>query len=142
MSGPKATVLCVDDHWKDLIERKTQLEENGFAVVEISNWEESLKVFLHRTVHAVILSYQLPGMNGDMVAAMMKRLKPHIPIILLSAYGPLPEKKLRPVDAFVYKSDGTRRLVATLRELLGNRSRPFFSRWLEHWKSRNQVVLK
>ena len=142
MSGPKATVLCVDDHWKDLIERKALLEENGFAVLEVSNWEESLKVFLHRTVHAVIVDYQLPGMNGDMVAAMMKRMKPHIPIILLSAYGPLPEKKLRPVDAFVYKSDGKRRLLSTLRGLLGNRSRPFFARWLDHWKSRNQVVLK
>jgi len=142
MSGPKATVLCVDDHWKDLIERKALLEENGFAVLEVSNWEESLKVFLHCTVHAVIVDYQLPGMNGDMVAAMMKRMKPHIPIILLSAYGPLPEKKLRPVDAFVYKSDGKRRLLSTLRGLLGNRSRPFFARWLDHWKSRNQVVLK
>jgi len=140
MSGPKATVLCVDDHWKDLIERKTLLEENGFVVLEVTGWEESLKVFVDCTVHAVILDYQLPGMNGDMVAAMMKRLKPHIPIILLSAYGPLPEKKLRPVDAFVYKSDGKRRLLSTLRELLANRSRPFFSRWLNHWKSRNQVV--
>lgn len=140
MSGPKATVLCVDDHWKDLIERKTLLEQNGFAVLETTGWEESLKVFLGRTVHAVILDYQLPGMNGDMVAAMMKRLKPHIPIILLSAYGPLPKKKLRPVDAFVYKSDGKRMLVATLRELLGERSRSFFDRWLDHWKSRNQAV--
>src|SRR5215467_16056886 len=85
MSGPKATVLCVDNHWKDLIERKTLLEENGFAVMDVTDWEESLKVFLHCTVHAVILDYQLPGVHGDMVAAMMKRLKPHVPIILLSA---------------------------------------------------------
>lgn len=140
MSGPKATVLCVDDHWKDLIERKTLLEENGFSVAEVTGWEEALKVFLDLTIHAVIVDYQLPGMTGDMVAAMMKRLKPHVPIILLSAYGPLPEKKLRPVDAFVLKSDGKRRLVSILCELLANRSRPFFSRWLDHWKSRNQVV--
>lgn len=140
MSRVKATILCIDDHWKDLIERKSLLEQNGFQVVESTDWEESLKLFLAHTVHAVIVAYQLSGMNGDVVAAMMKRLKPHIPILLVSAYGPLPKKKLRAVDAFVYKGESKRTLISALDDLLEQRSRPFFHRWLDHWKSRNQVA--
>lgn len=140
MARVKATILCVDDHWKDLIERKALLEQNNFAVVQATAWEESLQLFLDNKVHAVVLEYQLSGMTGDAVAAMMKRLKPHIPILLLSAYGPLPEKKLRAVDAFLCKSEGSRRLVSALQGLLEERSKPFFHRWLEHWKSRNNVV--
>jgi len=140
MPRVKATILCVDEHWKDLIERKSLLEKNSFEVLEATGWEESLQLFLDHKVHAVILDYQLSGVNGDAVAAMMKRLKPHIPILLLSAYGPLPEKKLRAVDAFLCKSEGTRRLVSALHDLLEVRSKPFFHRWLEHWKSRNPVV--
>lgn len=141
MPRRKATILCIDDHWKDLIERKTLLEQSGYGVLETTGWEEGMKLFLANTVHAVILDYQMPGMNGDVVAAMMKRLKPHIPILLLSAYGPLPKKKLRSVDTFLYKSDSSTILLSTLHDLLEGRARPFFHRWLDHWKSRNQVVI-
>ena len=140
MTRAKATILCVDDHLKDLLQRKALLEQNDYEVVGSTGWEESLQLFLDHTVHAVILEYQLPGMNGDAVAAMMKRLKPHIPILLLSAYGPLPEKKLRAVDGFLCKSEGSRRLVSALQALLEERSKPFFHRWLQHWKNRNPAV--
>ena len=140
MPRAKATILCVDDHWNDLIERKAMLEKNRFEVLDATSWEEGLELFLDNTVHIVILEYQLTGMTGDAVAAMMKRLKPHIPILLLSAYGPLPEKKLRAVDAFLCKSEGSRRLISGLQALLEERSKPFFHRWLEHWKSRNSAV--
>jgi|GEM_PF-1535903 hypothetical protein len=31
-------------------------------------------------------------------------------------------------------------LISTLQHLLNSQSRPFFSRWLDHWKDRNQTV--
>ena len=136
----KATILCIDDHWNELIARKMLLEESGYEFLEASNWEDGMKLFTGHTVHAVILDYQLPGMTGDAVAAMMKRLKPHVPILLMSAYGPLPKKKLRSVDTFLYKSEVPMILLATLRDLVEGRPKPFFYRWLDHWKSRNEVV--
>ena len=140
MPRAKAKILCVDAHLQDLLQRKALLEQNDYEVVGATGWEESLQLFLDHTIHAVILEYQLPGMGGDAVAAMMKRLKPHIPILLLAAFGPLPGKKLRAVDAFVCKSEGSRRLISALQALLEKRSKPFFQRWLEHWKSRNPAV--
>jgi len=140
MSRRQATILCIDDNWKELIERKSLLEQGGYKVREASAWEEGLKLFVSQSVDAVILDYQTPGVNDRVVAAMMKRLKPQIPILLVSSFGPLPQKKLRQVDAFLYKSEVELMLVATVRDLLQGRPKPFFYRWLDHWKGRNQVV--
>jgi CheY-like chemotaxis protein len=113
------------------------LEENGYEVLEASGGPEGLKLFLSHPVDAVVLDYQMPGMNGDAVAAKMKRIKSQVPIMLLSAYGPLPQSKLRSVDSFLSKSQPPAILLSTLHDLLGSRSKPFFHRWLDNWRCRN-----
>jgi len=140
MSRLKATILCIDDQPNGLIGRKTLLENNGYEVLETVSGAEGLKLFLSHSVDAVILDYQMPGMNGDVVAAKMKRAKSHVPIMLLSAYGPLPTSKLLAVDTFLSKSQPPRVLLSTLQNLLNTRSKPFFSRWLEVWSARNEGV--
>src|SRR5580704_11816812 len=116
MSRAKATILCIDDHWNGLIARKMLLEQSGYAVLEASGGDEGLKLFLSRKVDAVVLDYQMPGMNGDVVAAKMKRINSNVPIMLLSAYGPLPESKLKSVDTFLSKSQPPNILLSTLQE--------------------------
>ena len=138
MSRAKATILCIEDHWKGLIARKMLLEKNGYEVLEASGVDEGLKLFLSRNVDAVLLDYQTPGMNGD-VAQRMKRINSHVPIMLLSSYGPLPKKKLRSVDSFLTKSQPENILLSKLQGLLDNHHKPFFIRWLDQWKIRNQV---
>jgi CheY-like chemotaxis protein len=138
MARAKATILCIDDHWNGLIGRKMLLEKSGYQVLEASDGQEGLKLFLSHSVDAVVVDYQMPGMSGDVVAARMKRLDSHIPIMLLSAYGPLPKNKLRSVDTFLSKSQPPDVLLAALHDLLGGRPKTFFSRWLDHWKNRNQ----
>lgn len=140
MSRAKATILCIDDHWNGLIGRKMLLEQSGYRVLEASGGDEGLKLFRSHPVDAVVLDYQMPGMNGDVVAAKMKRINSDVPIVLLSAYGPLPKSKLSSVDSFLSKSQPANILLSTLQNVLGGRPKPFFSRWLDHWKSRNQVV--
>ena len=139
MSRPKATILCIDDHWNRLIGRKQMLEQHGYKVLEASGGDEGLKLFRSRSVDAVVLDYQMPGMSGDVVAAKMKRINSQVPIMLLSAYGPLPKNKLRAVDSFVSKSQPPDILLSSLQGMLGDQRKPFFSRWLDQWKSRNQV---
>jgi CheY-like chemotaxis protein len=137
MPRQKATILCIDDHLNGLIGRKMLLEENGYEVLEATGGPEGLKLFLSHAVDAVVLDYQMPGMNGDVVAAKMKRINSQVPIMLLSAYGPLPESKLRSVDTFLSKSQGSTTLLSTLHELLDGRPKRFFHRWLDGWKIRN-----
>jgi len=140
MSRGKATILCIDDHWNGLIGRKMLLEKSGYVVLWASGGDEGLKLFRSQPVDAVVLDYKMPGMNGDVVAAKMKRINSHIPIMLLSAYEPLPKSKLSSVDSFLSKSQPPNILLSTLQDMLGDHHKPFFSRWLDHWKSRNQVV--
>lgn len=139
MSRAKATILCIEDHWKGLIARKMLLEKNGYEVLEASGADEGLKLFLSRNVDAVLLDYQMPGMNGDAIAQKMKRINSRVPIMLLSAYGPLPKNKLRSVDSFLTKSQPENVLLSRLQGLLDDQHKPFFSRWLDQWKNRNQV---
>jgi CheY-like chemotaxis protein len=139
MSRAKATILCIDDHWNSLIGRKKLLEQNGYEVLEASAGDEALKLFRSRNVDAVVLDYQMPGMTGDTVAEKMKSINSHVPIMLLSAYGPLPKNKLRSVDSFLSKSQPPNILLSTLQGLLNDQHKPFFSRWLDQWKNRNQV---
>ena len=140
MSRAKARILCIDDHWNGLIGRKMLLEESGYEVLEATGGHEGLKLFLAHAVDAVVLDYQMPGMNGDVVAARMKRINSHVPIMLLSAYGPLPKSKLRSVDKFLSKSQPPKVLLSTLQELLSGQPKAFFYRWLDHWKNRIQVA--
>ena len=140
MSRAKATILCIDDHWNGLIRRKMLLEQSGYEVLEASGGDEGLKLFRSHPVDAVVLDYQMPGMNGDVVAAKMKSINSQIPIMLLSAYGPLPKNKLTSVDSFLSKSQPPNILLSALQEMLSDRPKRFFSRWLDHWKSRNQVT--
>jgi CheY-like chemotaxis protein len=138
MSRAKARILCIDDHWNGLIGRKLLLEESGYEVLEANGGDEGLKLFRSHAFDAVVLDYQMPGMNGDVVAAKMKRINSHVPIMLLSAYGPLPKNKLKSVDSFVSKSQSPTILLSTLQGLLSDGHKPFFSRWMDHWRSRNQ----
>jgi CheY-like chemotaxis protein len=140
MSRARATILCIDDHWNGLIGRKMLLEESGYEVLEATRGDEGLRLFRSRRVDAVVLDYQMPDMNGDVVAAKMKHMKSHVPIMILSAFESLPKNKLNAVDSFLSKSQPPTILLSTLRDLLEERSKPFFSRWLDHWKNRNQVV--
>jgi CheY-like chemotaxis protein len=140
MSRLKATILCIDDHWNGLLGRKILLEDNGYEVLDATGGDEGLKLFLSHSVDAVVLDYQMPGMNGDVVAAKMKRIKSHVPILLLSAYGPLPKSKLEAVDTFLSKSQPPKVLLSTLQGLLNNQSKRFFRRWMDTWRSRNEGV--
>ena len=138
MSRLKPTILCVDDHWNGLIGRKIFLENNGYEVLEATGGDEGLKLFRSHSVDAVVLDYHMPGMNGDVVATKMKSIKSEVPIMLLSAYGPLPKKKLKAVDTFLSKSQPPQILLSTVQDLLDSQSKPFFSRWLDTWRNRSE----
>jgi hypothetical protein len=60
----------------------------------------------------------MPDMNSGEVALEMKRLRPDVPIILISGLMDIPSGTLMHVDAFVAKGEGLRRLLPVLARLL------------------------
>ena len=134
----KTTILCIDDHWNSLIGSKMLLEQNGYRVLEATNGPEGLQLFLSQAVDAVVLDYSMPGMSGGVVAAKMKHINSQVPILLLSAYGAIPPATMESVDSFLAKAQPPNLLLSTLQQLLDHPSRPFFRRWLDSWRIRNQ----
>ena len=110
-------VLCVDDEAVGLQVRKILLEREGYRVLTASNGADGLSLFQQNQIHAVVLDYSMPGMDGGQVAAAMRQSNPKIPILLLSAYVSLPEEVLGHVDRYLTKGDGAVSFLESLRLL-------------------------
>jgi two-component system autoinducer 1 sensor kinase/phosphatase LuxN len=111
-------ILCVDDEWNGLEDRKMLLEETGCKVLVATNGADALQLFASHPVDLVLLDYHLPGMNGDVVAEHMKAGRPDVPVALLSADDGLPESALRWIDAFVSKSESPANLLQIVEHFL------------------------
>ena len=117
-SARPKTVLCVDDEKIGLRVRKIMLESRGFKVLTAADGAQGLKVFEENEVDLVVLDYFMPELNGGEVAAEMRRRRPGVPIVFLSAYFSLPPEALEVADAFITKGDPPDVLIEKIQNLL------------------------
>lgn len=118
----KPFILCVDDEELGLQIRRAVLERAGYSVRTALNGREGLDAFSSDPVDLVVLDYSMPGMHGGDVALEMRRLRPQVPIILLSAYVNLPAEVTRIVDCSMLKGDGPELLLSKIQEFLAERA--------------------
>ncbi len=114
--GPK-TVLCVDDEKIGLRVRKIMLENHGFRVLTANSGQQGLSMFDDHHIDLVVLDYYMPDLNGGDVAAEMRRRRPDVPIIFLSAYFSLPPAALELANAFITKGDPPDVLIEKIQQL-------------------------
>jgi len=119
----RTLLLCVDDEPDGLMVRKLMLEHQGYEVLTAQAGREGLELLRSKPVSGVILDYFMPEMDGAEVAAEMKRMKPEVPILMLSAYFSLPKSALQNVNAFITKGESPGRLLAKIGELISSRRR-------------------
>ena len=126
MARRQKTLLCVDDNQSSLNICKIILENCGYKVFTASSGREGLEVFASNAIDAVILDYQMPEMNGELVAAEMKRTNPQVPILMLSGWASLPESAFVLVDEFVTKGDPVEFLLLAVQQVLsrGEKRKP------------------
>jgi two-component system response regulator CpxR len=117
-ASPKKVVLCVDDDEAGLRVRKMLFEAHGYEVLCSTDGRDGLRKFAENKVDAVILDYFMPEMDGGMVAAQMKAVKPEVAILMLSAYYWLPKAALLNVDAFLTKGDSPGIVLQKISELI------------------------
>src|SRR5579864_2281904 len=78
----------------------------------------ALRLFMSRHVDAIVLEYHLGLLDGSVIAVEIKRVRPEIPIVMLTDHSELPDGALKSVDAHVTKSDGAHFVWATVHFVL------------------------
>jgi CheY-like chemotaxis protein len=111
-------VLCVDDEPAVLMLQQRMLEAAGFRVLTARSGPEAIRILEANTVDLVLMDFWMAGMNGITAAEKMKKLKPDVPIVFLSAYSELPGETVGLAECWLKKGqEEPETLLARLRTL-------------------------
>lgn len=116
--GKRCLILCVDDDHSVLNFLETYLESNGYTVISTTNGTDALKEFASQAVAAVVLDYEMPGLNGAEVAFRMKQLKPQVPKLLFTGYRAVPPDAAPNIEGFCSKMEGPQTVLTWVRNLI------------------------
>lgn len=107
---PKPIVLFLDDN-PDMLELYEEyFGGNGYAVLTASQGAQAIQLAEAHPVAVAVVDYNMPDMNGREAALALKRIRPALPVIMVSANEVIPAEALQAVDCFVSKGSGQRRL--------------------------------
>jgi two-component system NtrC family response regulator len=83
------TVLVVDDN--ELLCRLACdiLATEGYRAVPASNAREALEAFEREEFDLLVTDVRMPGMNGLELARAIHDKNPQLPVIVMTAYGPV-----------------------------------------------------
>ena|ERR1700693_3438239 len=117
------TILVADDNAairKGLCEM-FEIEEHYDLCAEAVNGEEAIALAKKHRPDLIILDLSMPILNGYDAARELKRIMPHVPIILFTLYADTVRDQLlginSPVDLIVSKSDSAN-LIKHVRSLI------------------------
>lgn len=112
-------ILVVEDEGALRLLYKRDLEQDGHAVVLACDAREGLRVLEAEEPDLVVLDIRMPGVDGLDAMGRILDKRPHVPVVLNTAYSSYRENFLSwAADAYVIKSSDTGELRAKVRELL------------------------
>jgi len=117
MAIAKKTLLCIDDDQAVLHIRKLVLESAGYSVLVAGDSATAMELFASSAVDLVISDHLLRGDTGTELAAVMKRLKPGVPIVIVSGLLDTPEG-MEHADLFIAKTDPPPEVLRKIADLL------------------------
>lgn len=112
-------VLVVDDEPEIRMVLAMFLEAEGYEVEEAENGWQALRKFAEHDWSLVITDWTMPGMNGDELAASIRAVDPHVPIVLVSGQAFDRVTKFK-YDATVAKPFTPRTLHEVLESLMSH----------------------
>jgi CheY-like chemotaxis protein len=80
----KPIILCVDDSETQLWLRAKVLEQNGYAVLKATSAFRALQVLRANAISLVLSDHMLSETTGLELARQIKRIKPHVPVVIYS----------------------------------------------------------
>ena len=112
-----ATILCIDDDKTALHIRKLVLESGGHSVLTASDCTTAMELFTASALDLVITDHFLVGNTGAELASAMKKLKPEVPIVIISGLVDAPAG-LECVDLFISKTNSPPEVLRKISELM------------------------
>lgn len=80
-------ILLVDDEMEFVTTLAERLRMRGFQPETATDGEGALNLFNSSEVDVVVLDVFMPGISGLDVLKEMKKMKPEVPVILLTGHG-------------------------------------------------------
>jgi DNA-binding response OmpR family regulator len=96
LAGPRVLVVEDEPGIVDFVRRGLQSE--GFVVMSATDGIEGERLALSESFDAIVLDLMLPGRGGLDILAALRRAKPNIPVIVLTARGEV-EDRVAGLDA-------------------------------------------
>ena len=83
----KGVILVVDDDRQMVKTLCAVLRVHGWDTVPAYSGDEAVRVATDRSLTAVLMDVKMPGMNGVDAFQEIRRIRPRIPVILMTAYS-------------------------------------------------------
>ena len=115
-------VLVVEDHYINQVVIQTLFEKLGVSLSVVSTGEEGVEYAKSNPVDLVLMDLNLPGIQGDEATIQIKRFKPNLPIVALTADVITQPEYLREqgLDDVLTKPIDSTELVRVLNHYLGH----------------------
>jgi len=114
-----ATILCIDDKPILLELYGALLASKGYKVLTASDGATGIALTRKHAIDAVVLDFNMPGMDGDQVAQALREEHPTLPVVIWSGS---PQETLESLkwfaDVLLDKGDGPLALLLALEKIL------------------------
>lgn len=122
MAEPK-TIVYIDDQRDSLDLFHAYFEKSGHKVLTASTGKEGLELLAGNRVDAVVLDYQMLGMSGGAVLQIVKRVRPGVPILVLTERSMVVPQDVRNVTTVVpTRGMSTSKMVRAVETIFESRS--------------------
>ncbi len=91
-------VLLVDDEIDFLEVMSQRMTARGLEISTAESAEQAISIIKKKTFDAVVMDFQMPGMNGMEALKIIKNNNPEMQVILLTAYATI-EKTVEVIKA-------------------------------------------
>ena len=117
------TILVVDDEKNYLVVLEALLGPEGYEVVTADNAQAALRLIKESDLDLVVTDMKMPGMSGMELLEETKKMKPGLPVIMMTAYGTIEmavEAMRKQAYDYITKPFQNEQLKLTIRKALEN----------------------
>ncbi len=117
------TVLIVDDEKNYLVVLEALLGPEGYEIVTADNAQDAIRFIRNSDLDLMVTDMKMPGMSGMELLEQSKKIKPELPVIMMTAFGTIEmavEAMKKPAYDYITKPFQNEELKLTIKKALEN----------------------